>query len=304
MAVGCWLLAIGHWLLAFSYWLLVIGQSLLAFGYWLLTFKPCKECSEFEFFEQFGEAFHIRFFYFQFFFIEVDRNVSIYCSEFFRHHTLLCEVDDIFAHLAFQFIGISYEVLNGVVFSNQLRSVFLADARYSRNVIGSVAPESEYVDDLFWTSDAVFFANVFWSEHFCWFASFSRLINEDILTDELSEVFVWCHHESCEAFFFCFFSQSSDNVVGLVAFAFEDRYVESLYYFLDIRHRNLDVGRCLFTICLIIGEIVGAKSWCAEVEGDTYMSRFLVFQHFVQSVEKSHNSRSVETFRVDSWVFI
>ena len=187
----------------------------------------------------------------------------------------------VLAHLTFEFIGVGDDIFDRVVFGYEFGSGLLPYSMNAWDVIRSVAPETEYVDDLFRTFDSEFLAHFFYSEYFRRLAAFGRFIYEDILTYELTEVFIRCHHKSREPFFLSFFRKSTNNIVGLISRFFKDRDIKSLDNFFDIRHRDLDVGRCLLAVSLIFRKVFGSSYRFAEIESHADMSRILVFQHFV-----------------------
>ena len=210
---------------------------------------------------------------------------------------MLGKVDDVFLLLAFQLVGVGDEVFHAAVFLHQLRGRLFPYARNAWDIVGGIAPKSQNVNQLLRFLYSVAFAHFLWSPNLSRLAELGRLVEQNFVRNELSEVFVGGHHIGCKSLLFSLFRQSSNHIVGFVAFHAVNRNVESLdepYY---IRYGLAEVVGHLFAVGLVFAVFGLPLRGAGHVEGHANVGGFLVLQDFIKRVQKAHHRRGVEAFR-------
>ncbi len=113
---------------------------------------------------------------------------------------------------------------------------------------------------------------------------------------ELPVVFIRGHHIGFKTLCGGTGSESSYDVIGLIALNLDDRDAigfENPFY---IGYRGRDVLGLFVSLGLVVLELVGAKCLTAgRVETYSYMRRILLAQKIVQSVAETEDCRCVES---------
>ena len=120
----------------------------------------------------------------------------------------------------------------------------------------------------------------------------ARAIHENILSDELTVVFIGREHIGCDALLAGFCGQCPDDIIGFKAFNLKDRNMESAQDVLDERHAERDILGRFLTLSLVGWEGFMTES-LAKIESNTYISRFFFRDNFIEGVDKPEDSRSV-----------
>ena len=210
---------------------------------------------------------------------------------------MLGKVDDILFLFAFQLVGVGDEVFHAAIFLHQLRGGLLPYARNAWDIVGSIAPKSQNVNQLLRFLYAVTLAHFLWSPNLRRFAEFGRFVEQNLVRNELSEVFVRGHHIGCKTLLFSLFRQRPDHIVGFVAFHAVNRDVESLdepYY---IRYGLAEVVGHLLAVGLVFAVFGLPLRSASHVEGHADVGGFLILENLVERVQEAHHCRGVEAFR-------
>ena len=163
----------------------------------------------------------------QIFFIELNRSFRIDGCQFFRQNCLFCIFLYKLLLSAFQFRASGNNLFNTSEFLQQRSSCFRTEAGNARNVIGGVALKTKHIHHLRHIFNIPFLTYFFLSQNIHTVSHERRFIQPDILTDNLSEIFIGSHHINLESFFGRLDSQRTYQVVGFKAIYFENRNIET-----------------------------------------------------------------------------
>ena len=128
----------------------------------------------------------------------------------------------------------------------------------------------------------------------------ARSVHKHVRLDELSIVLVGCEHIGFNLFFACFGGQSANDVICFKPLHLQDGDVHGLKNLLNDGHSGFDVFGCFLPLSFIGRKDFMAKSF-PMVESHSYIVGLLFVDDFLKGVAESHDGRSVQSFRVDSW---
>ena len=180
-------------------------------------------------------------------------------------------------------------------FGNQFLCGFLAHTRTAGDVVGSIAHQSQHVDDLL-GGLYVEFGFYFFGTHHFESAGVLGAVHEDAVRYQLPVVLVGSHHIGGDALPSGFGGERAYHVVGFVAGYFEDGNAVGADDVLYNRYGKADGLGCLLALCLVLLVGLVAEGGARRVEGYSYVCGILFFEHFFQGVYKAQNGRSVESF--------
>ena len=248
-----------------------LGRRFLLLISIIILHETFSEGLKLKLFKQFKKSLHVRHLHLELIGNKIDRSINVNSGEHFRQSALFLIIDDVLFHFAFQLINMFKEPFHRAILLNEFRGSFLAHARNTGDIIARVTPKTKNINKLCRSIDTIFLAYLFRTEHLCILTKLRRTIDKDIFSHQLPEILVGCHHISEEARLLSFLSESANHVVSLIAFNSENRDIKSSDNLHDIRDRGTEVRRHLFTVSLIIGEIISTKGRSSKVEGDSEM---------------------------------
>ena len=273
------------------------GVSLLAIEH------SFHECTEFHLFENFSKSFFVGSLALQFMQVQFDGHIGLDGGK------ELGESDEFLVGFhfclqgTFQLVGVGQQVLDASELGDELLCGFLSHTRTSRNVVRGVAHQAEHINHLQGGFNVELGFDLLNAHHLEFLVSIFRTIHKDILTHQLTVVFVWSHHVCGDASFACFSSQSSDDIVGFVAWHFQNRDAISANDILYNRYGKTDDFGCFFALGLVLFVGFVTEGWARRVKGYTDVCRILLFKHIFQCIDESQDGRSIESLRVDSGIF-
>ena len=212
---------------------------------------PVDECAEFQLFENLAEFFFVRFFPDERIHIEPDGDICFDGSKEFGegNHFPVC------LHLrfqcAFQLVGVFQQVLDAAEFGNQLLCGFLAHTRTAGDVVGSIAHQSQHIDDLL-GGLYVEFGFYFFGTHHFESAGVLGAVHKDAVRYQLAVVLVGCHHIGGDALPPCFGGKRAYHVVRFIAGHLKDGDAVGADDILYNRYGKADGLGCLLALCLVL----------------------------------------------------
>ena len=201
----------------------------------------------------------------------------------------------------FQLVCILQEIVNGTKFLNEFCSSLFTHAWTTRNVVGSIAHESEQVDDLTGVLYTIFFAHFLLSQKLEILGFGVGLVHPHVRPHELPIILVGRHHENADFIGRKPPCQGTNYVVCLEFGNLNDRDVVGLENFLDDRYCEADALGRFFALCLVFRVDLVSKRTSFRVESHSNIVRILLFQHLFERVDEAHNGRSVFAFTVLDW---
>ena len=109
---------------------------------------PVDECAEFQLLENLAEFFFVRFFADERIHVELNGNICFDGGKEFGEGYHLAVGFHFRFQCAFQLVGMFQQILDTAEFGNQFLCGLLAHARTAGDVVGSIAHQSQHVDDL------------------------------------------------------------------------------------------------------------------------------------------------------------
>ena len=109
---------------------------------------PVDECAEFQLLENLAEFFFVRFFADERIHVEQNGNICFDGGKEFGEGYHLAVGFHFRFQCAFQLVGMFQQVFDTAEFGNQFLCGLLAHARTAGDVVGSIAHQSQHVDDL------------------------------------------------------------------------------------------------------------------------------------------------------------
>ena len=256
---------------------------------------PVDECAEFQLLENLAEFFFVRFFADERIHVELNGNICFDGGKEFGEGNHLAVGLHFRFQCAFQLVGMLQQIFDAAEFGNQFLCGFLAHTRTAGDVVGSIAHQSEHVDDLCGGLYAELRLYLFRTHDFE-SAGVLGTVHENIVRYQLPVVLVGSHHIGGDALPSGFGGERAYHVVGFVAGYFEDGNAVGADDVLYNRYGKADGLGCLLALCLVLLVGLVAEGGARRVEGYSYVCGILFFEHFFQGVYKAQNGRSVESF--------
>ena len=129
----------------------------------------------------------------------------------------------------------------------------------------------------------------------------ARSEHEDVVSYQLGIILIWCEHIGFYTHLACLQGNGTNDIIRLETIHLKNRNVISLQDILDDRYRELDVFRCLFSLCLIRRKSLVAEGF-AMVESHGNMGWLLLGEYLVERIYEAHDGRRIESFGVDARV--
>ena len=165
---------------------------------------------------------------------------------------------------------------------------FLSHARTAGNVVGTIAHQSQHINDLCGRLDIEFCLYFFYAHHLK-AACMLGAVHEDISAYQLTVVFVRGHHISSDALFAGFGGQGADHVVGLVSRYFQNRNAVGPDNFLYNGYGQTDYLGRFFALRLVLFIRLVPEGGAGGVECHTDVRRIFFLQHLFQRIDKSQH---------------
>ena len=237
----------------------------------------------------------VGFYFLQFVEFEFDGYVRLDGCKEEGHADVINMFFYFFLQFSLDFIDAVDEFIHTTELVDEFHGGLLTYTGAAREIVSRVAHECQEVDDLKWGRDVILFRYLLWSHYFI-ASSVAWTIDVDVVADQLSVVFIGGEHIGFDADGISFFSQSTDNVVCLVAVNLNDGYVVGFQNILDDGDCFSDVFRCLFTLCLVGRECLIAKRRPVRVECHADVCGLLFGEHLVEGIDEAHDGRRIQPF--------
>ena len=117
----------------------------------------------------------------------------------------------------------------------------------------------------------------------------ARSEHENIVTNQLRIIFVWCEHVGFDTLFASLQSNGSDDVICLETIYLKDGNMVCFEYTFDDRHREFDVFRSLFSLSFVSRKSLMAKGF-TMVESHRDMGWLLLGKYLVKGIAETHDT--------------
>ena len=238
------------------------------------------------------------FFQFQIFHLELYRNIGSDGCQELRNFDILYGTLHFLAELAFHLGAIFNQSLYASKLVDEFDGCLLSNTRASREVVGRVTHQCQKIDNLEWGRDAVFLFNL-GNAQLLVTTAMSRSEHEYVVSYQLGIILIWCEHIGFDTHLASLQGNGTNDIIRLETIHLKNRNMISLQDILDDRYRELDVFRCLFSLCFI-----RRKSFVTEglamVESHRNMGWLLLGEYLVEGIAEAHYTRSIKSLRIDS----
>ena len=127
----------------------------------------------------------------------------------------------------------------------------------------------------------------------------ARSEHKHVVSYQLGIILIWCEHIGFYTHLACLQGNGTNDIIRLETIYLKNRNMISFQDILDDRYRELDVFRCLFSLCFI-----RRKSFVTEglamVESHGNMGWLLLGEYLVEGIAEAHYTRSIKSLRIDS----
>ena len=238
------------------------------------------------------------FFQFQIFHLELYRNIGSDGCQELRNFDILYGTLHFLAELAFHLGAVFYQSLYASKLVDEFDGCLLSNTRASREVVGRVTHQCQKIDNLEWGRDAVFLFNLS-NAQLLVTTTMARSEHKYVVSYQLGIILIWCEHIGFYTHLACLQGNGTNDIIRLETIHLKNRNVISLQDILDDRYRELDVFRCLFSLCLIRRKSLVAEGF-AMVESHRNMGWLLLGEYLVEGIAEAHYTRSIKSLRIDS----
>ena len=214
-------------------------------------------------------------------------------DELLREQGLLRVQLYLFSELAFDFVGIGDGVLDAAPGLHQRGGGLLAHAGNARHVVHRIAHQALHIDHLVNALHAPAREHFRHAKNLRITSASARLVDADMLADELAEVLVRRDHPGVQAFGFSALGECADDVIRLPAIFDQDGNPHGRAEPLDLRNGADDVLRRFLALGLVGGEHLMARCGSRGVQCDRQVRGLLRLGDVQQRVGEAVERRRV-----------
>ena len=196
-----------------------------------------------------------------------------------------------------QFGGVGEEIFHGAELIDELDRGLFADTRHTWDVIDRISHQSEHVHDLVRPWHPPTFLNLGQAHHFDPLSHARGFVQEGVFIDALGKIFVRRHHIALESLFLGAPNKCSNDIVGFITIADQDRNSKGFEHTAHVRQRLAEVFGHRLAGRLVIGEIRVPLRGSVRVESDRNVGRLLVLENLEQGLCEAIKRGSVHAFR-------
>jgi hypothetical protein len=265
----------------------------------LATQHPAGNGAEFQLCEQLGEQVSVYLFHDECRFVKWHRHGKVDGGQPLGEERLLLEILHVLLQLAFQFGGAFVHRFHRPIFLNELDGGLLAHARNTGDVVHSISPHAEHINELGRVFQAIFLANLSRAHYLHTIAAARGLVHEYLVRYELAVVLVGRHHVGGVAVRFGPFGEGANHIIRLKTFQTYHRNAEALDEPFDVRDAGTEVIGHGLAVGLVGREFLLAQGGTGHVERHSDVGWFLLLEQVEQGDGEAKDSRGVQPFGID-----
>ena len=231
--------------------------------------------------------------------VDVHRHIGADCHKVMAHGDMPSGFLECRLLFRSQLVKMAVYFPGGPVFSYEFLCPHFSHTFHSRDIVRGVSADSQDFNDLFRVADAVFSADLFFSEDFPFTSGLARLVLDYMVGHELSVILVRSHHIHCEPFGCSLACDSPDHIVRFIPHDHEHRDVQRLANLREGFECVYHQLRGCFPCRLVVGIYAVAECPSGRVERHCQMGGPFLFDKFQDIFREPEQDGSVFSFGID-----